>query len=111
MINASNMKFLDKGGTILLLLIPSVLAWFAYENYGFAYKAGVPISSALIIAYVFRSNFSEFKSVWFVIWALIFSAVGDWFLSLKGDSLDQFFIGIILYFFAHAGYLGFSLAN
>ena len=93
------------------LLIPIVIAYFALNGFGFAFKAGVPLSCALIIGLVYRNQIQEYKSVWYVIGALIFSAAGDWFLSFKGDSFVRFALGIALYFVAHVGYLGFALAN
>lgn len=94
-----------------LLLIPAFIAWLAFRGFGFVFKAGVPISCILIIAFVFRNNFRNIKGVWFIIGAFVFSAGGDWFLSFKGDSFIMFASGIGLYFFAHAGYLGYALVN
>jgi len=93
------------------LLIPLIIAWFALNGFGFIFKAGVPVTCALIIALVYRDRFTNFKGVWFIIAAFLFSAAGDWFLSYKEDSFSRFALGIGLYFFAHAGYLGYALAN
>ncbi len=95
----------------LLLLIPLALAVFALNGFGFIFKAGVPISCALIIACAIRKNSAAAKGAWLVIAGLLFSAAGDWFLSFKGDSLARFAAGIGLFFCAHAGYLAFALLN
>ena len=97
--------------TYLLLLIPLFVSGLALNGYGFAFKAGVPLSCVLIILAVCHIRLSELKSVWFVVAAFIFSAAGDWFLSFKGDDLTRFAAGIGMYFFAHIGYLGFALVN
>jgi hypothetical protein len=94
-----------------VLLIPIFIAWFALKDFGFVFKAGVPLSCALIIGFVFWNNFRNIKNIWYIIGAFVFSAAGDWFLSFKENNYAWFAIGIGLYFFAHAGYLGYTLIN
>jgi uncharacterized membrane protein YhhN len=95
----------------LLLVIPLVLAILAVAGYGFLFKAAVPGSCAIILAFLFRKKLKELPDIWFVIAAFLFSIAGDWFLSNKGDSFTMFAAGIGLFFFAHVGYLWFALRN
>ena len=97
---------------LFILFIPFILAWFADHGYGFIFKAGVPFSCALIIGFSIGLRFNAgFRQDWYVIAALFFSILGDWFLSFKGDSIVRFTLGIGFYFFAHVGHLGYALAT
>ncbi len=95
----------------LLLIIPIVLAYFAYKGYGFVFKAAVPGSCILILAFIYRKFLKATPDIWYVFTAFFFSIAGDWFLSNKGDSFIMFSVGIGLYFIAHVGYMGFALLN
>ncbi|TFH22539.1 MAG: hypothetical protein E4H10_13615, partial [Bacteroidia bacterium] len=92
-----------------LLSIPLVLAYFALAGYGFFFKAAVPGSCALILAFLNRHRIKTMPDLWFVCAAFLFSMAGDWFLSNKGDSFIMFSSGIGLYLLAHVGYLWFAL--
>ena len=95
----------------LLLFIPLALAFFAVADYGFFFKAAVPGSCALILLLLFPKRIKTMPDIWLVVAALLFSIVGDWFLSNKGDSFIRFSAGIGLYLLAHVGYLWFALLN
>ena len=95
----------------LLLIIPLVLAVLAVAGFGFFFKAAVPGSCILILAYLYRGRLKTETDTWFVLAALFFSIVGDRFLSNKGDSFMMFSAGIGLYLLAHVGYLWFALRN
>jgi len=94
-----------------LLLIPLVLAYFAASGYGFFFQAAVPGSCAIILLLLNRNQLRRARDIWFVIAAFLFSIVGDWFLSNKGESFIMFSAGIGLFFLAHVGYLWFALRN
>ena len=102
---------MSKKNAYLLLIIPFVLAYFAYNNYGFFFKAAVPGSCIFILAFLYRKLLKKVPDMWYVFAAFFFSIVGDWFLSNKGDSFMMFSIGIGVYFLAHVGYLFYALAN
>ncbi|MCB0845452.1 MAG: hypothetical protein KDE26_19520, partial [Bacteroidetes bacterium] len=87
----------------LLFLLPVLFAFLALQGWGFAYKAGVTLSCLLIILLTHKSNLKKPSDTWFIILAFIFSIIGDWFLSNKGDSFMMFAAGIGLYFIAHGG--------
>ena len=95
----------------LLFLLPVLFAFLALQGWGFAYKAGVTLSCLLIILLTHKSNLKKPSDIWFIILAFIFSIIGDWFLSNKGDSFMMFAAGIGLYFIAHGGYLAYALSN
>ena len=105
------MKNLLTNKAYFLLIIPAILAYFAKSGYGFGYKAAVTISCMLILALVYRKNIKRTPDLWYIFAAFLFSIIGDWFLSNKGDSFTMFSAGIGLYFVAHVGYLLFALAN
>lgn len=94
-----------------LFLLPAVFAVLALQGLGFAYKAGVTISCLLIIIVAHRFRLAKLSDTWWIIMAFIFSIIGDWFLSNKGDSFLMFATGIGLYFLAHAGYLVYALRH
>lgn len=94
-----------------LLLIPLALAIFAVAGYGFFFKAAVPGSCLLILAWLYHKRLKTQSDTWFVLGAFFFSIAGDWFLSNKGDSFMMFSVGIGLYLLAHVGYLWFALRN
>jgi len=94
-----------------LLIIPLLLAFFAVAGLGFFFKAAVPGSCALILVFLFRNQLKSLPDIWFIVAAFLFSIVGDWFLSNKGDSFMMFSAGIGLYLLAHLGYLCFALKN
>uniref|UniRef100_UPI003217BF65 lysoplasmalogenase n=1 Tax=uncultured Draconibacterium sp. TaxID=1573823 RepID=UPI003217BF65 len=95
----------------LWLIVPLVLSYFANNGYGFFFKAAVPGSCILVLAFLFRKTLKASTDIWYLFGAFFFSMVGDWFLSFKGDSFIMFSAGIGFYFFAHAGYLLFALLN
>lgn len=95
----------------LLLLIPLVLAVLAVAGFGFFFKAAVPGSCILILAWLYRHSLNTRTDTWFVLGAFFFSIAGDFFLSNKGDSFLMFSAGIGLYLIAHVGYLWFALRN
>ncbi|WP_162304565.1 lysoplasmalogenase family protein [Maribellus luteus] len=95
----------------LWLIIPLIISYFAYKGYGFEYKAGVTISCLGLIAFSYWNKLKSSRNVLFVIAAFVFSIIGDWFLSHKGDSFIMFSAGIGFYFLAHAGYMVYALVN
>ena len=95
----------------ILFLVPFISAIFAVLGYGFGYKAGVTLSCMIILLLAYKNLLKSNPDVWLIFMAFIFSIIGDWFLSNKGDSFLMFSAGIGLYFIAHAGYLGYALKN
>lgn len=96
--------------SILLLMLPIVFAFIALDTGLFFFKAAVA-GSCILILLLFFSGGSQQKDIYYVIGAFAFSIAGDWFLSNKGDDFMMFAAGIGLFFFAHAGYLGYALKN
>ncbi len=105
------MKNLFVNKPYFLLIVPAILAYFAKSGYGFGFKAAVTISCMLILALVYRKSIKTTSGLLYIFAAFLFSILGDWFLSNKGDSFTMFSVGIGLYFVAHVGYLWFALAN
>ena len=96
---------------LTLLLIPAILGILAIRTDILLFKVGVPAACSLIlIARLGRTSFQNW-SVLSVVAAFLFSMLGDYFLSNKGDSNTYFVLGIGAYFVAHIGYLGFALAH
>lgn len=94
-----------------LFLFPVLSSILALQGFGFVFKAGVTFSCIIILLLAYKNSIKSNLDIWFILCAFIFSIVGDWFLSNKGDSFLMFAIGIGLYFVAHAGYLGYALKN
>jgi len=94
-----------------LLLIPLTSAILALLHFGFFFQAGVAAAGILILMIVYFKQLRVSRDVWMVIAAFMFSIGGDWFLSNKKEDAGMFIAGIILFFFAHAGYLLYALMN
>ncbi|MEN8115473.1 MAG: lysoplasmalogenase family protein [Bacteroidota bacterium] len=105
------MKKWKKNLNYLWLIVPLIISYFAYKGYGFEFKAGVTLSCLGIIGIYYWNKIKSSRDVLFVIAAFIFSIIGDWFLSNKGNSFILFSAGIAFYFLAHAGYMVFALIN
>jgi hypothetical protein len=56
-------------GVYLFLVIPVIIACLAYHGFGFVYKAGVPLSCALIILYFF-AHIGYLGSCWPPCWSI-----------------------------------------
>lgn len=96
---------------IFWFLLPLFFSVLAVLGFGFAYKAAVTLSCLLIIFLSLKERITQLSNTWYIILAFVFSIIGDWFLSNKGDSFLMFAAGIGLYFLAHAGYLVYALKN
>lgn len=95
-----------------LLLIPVISAILALLYHDFAYKAGVAGSGILILTVSYFSQLKRrYGDVWLINGAFLFSIGGDWFLSNKHGDSGMFIAGIMLFFFAHVGYLLYALKN
>ncbi len=94
-----------------LLVFPALLGVVATSTDYLPAKMGVPLACAVILLWTLRHVLARRRDVFFVVAALVFSAIGDYFLSNKGGSESYFIIGIGLYFVAHLGYLGFAWRN
>jgi hypothetical protein len=96
----------------LLILIPVACAVFALLGWGRGFQYGVAGSCVLIlIVWPLFFGGRMKKDVWLVIAALLFSIGGDWFLGHRHNIPVRFIYGIVLFFFAHAGFLLYSLLN
>jgi uncharacterized membrane protein YhhN len=93
----------------LLLLIPAISTILAILNGNFLFKAAVAGTGILILAGMYLAGNKFYERVWLVIAALLLSIGGDWFLSYKQQQGWMFIAGIVLFFFAHAGYLIYAL--
>jgi uncharacterized membrane protein YhhN len=90
-------------------LIPASLGVAATVTDLVPFKMGVPLSCVLLLLLVSSRKAADRRAIAPVIGALLFSAIGDYFLSNKLDSATYFVIGIAAFFVAHIGYLSFSL--
>ncbi len=88
------------------LIIPAGLAVVALMTGNIFAKLGVPLSCAAVLLWFLRD---KVRDISWVIIALCFSAAGDWFLSMRAGRVSFFLAGVILFFCAHIGYLGFAL--
>jgi len=102
---------MKKASVYFLFLLPLIFSILAILGFGFGYKAAVTLSCLLIIATAGKNRYWRFSSAWYIVLALVFSIIGDWFLSNKGDHFLMFAVGIGLYFFAHVGYLFYAWKN
>jgi uncharacterized membrane protein YhhN len=94
-----------------LLLIPLTSAILALLHFGFFFQAGVAAAGILILLIVYFKQLKVSGDVWMVMAAFLFSIGGDWFLSNKKGDTGMFIAGILLFLFAHAGYLAYALMN
>jgi len=94
-----------------LLIIPLISAIFALNHFGFFFKAGVAGAGILILFVLYYRDLNQFKDVWAIFGAFLFSIAGDWFLSNRHGEIMMFIAGIALFFIAHVGYLTFALMN
>ena len=90
------------------LLLPLALAITALATRNVCAKMGVALSCAILLAWVLRRATTYLRCSWWVVGALCFSAVGDWFLSNKHHGEAYFLAGIAFFFCAHLGYLVFA---
>lgn len=102
---------MSKNSLYFLFIFPFISSILALQGFGFIFKAGVTLSCIIILLLAYRIRIHLNRDIWFILGAFIFSIIGDWFLSNKGDSFLMFAAGIGLYFISHAGYLGYALKN
>jgi hypothetical protein len=94
----------------LLILIPATCAVFALSGWGSVFRYGVTASCmVLLLPFLFKGGMK--KSAWLILAAFLFSIAGDWFLGHRHNMPVRFIYGILLYFFAHTGFLFYSLLN
>jgi uncharacterized membrane protein YhhN len=96
---------------IILLVFPCIFGWLGYTGHGFIFKAAVAGSGIFLLSFINRRSLGLKCDIWFIIVAFAFSIAGDWFLSTRHGSSLRFIYGIIFFFLAHTGYLGYSLSN
>ena len=94
-----------------LLLFPAVFAVLALVYGDFIFKAGVTGSGIVILLWIYYRRGSSYNNVVLILSALLLSIAGDWFLSNKHEQSWMFIAGIAFFFFAHIGYLMYSLKN
>lgn len=93
----------------LLLAIPAALGVLALRTHHLGFKMGEPVACAvLLIGLRFRYGSPQAD---YAIAALLWSAIGDFFLSSRGGHPAFFVYGIGAFFVAHLGYLAFALKN
>lgn len=91
------------------ITIPIICTFLAIDGFGMFFSFGVAFSCIVILCIVY--NMKRRKEIWIFIAALLFSIIGDWFLSHRNGISIRFIYGIIFFFVAHLGYLWFSLKN
>ncbi|MGB5666089.1 MAG: lysoplasmalogenase [Maribacter sp.] len=94
-----------------LFIAQIVLAVMATATNVFVFKISVAGIGVVILLLLHYKQIKKEWGVWMVILALLFSIVGDYFLSHMNEDGSMFIIGIGLYLLAHIGYLLFSLFN
>jgi len=91
------------------ITIPIICTFLAIDGFGMFFSFGVAFSCIVILCIVY--NMKRRKEIWIFIAALLFSIIGDWFLSHRNGISIRFIYGIIFFFVAHLEYLWFSLKN
>ena len=104
-------SFINSKWLYVLLILPIISAILALLHFGFVFKSGTAGLGILILMILYPGRLRQKKDVLMIIAAFIFSIVGDWFLSNKHGNTGMFVAGIVSFFFAHIGYLLFSLMN
>lgn len=102
---------MPKRSIYFLFLLPFIFAVLATMGFGFIYKAAVTLGCLFILFLAYGSKIVRSKDTIYITLAFVFSIIGDWFLSNKGDNFLMFAAGIGLYFLAHTGYLVYALKN
>ena len=92
-----------------VLVVPIVLGLLALRTDRLVFKVGVPGTCGLILLVGVPEIIGPNWPVIFVVAALVFSMIGDVFLSNKGANEHFFVFGIGAYLFAHIGYGAFAL--
>ena len=95
----------------LLLGLQILSALLALKSGNFLFKSGSAGIGALIILILSSRKRFATPALWMVIWAFVFSIIGDYFLSHRNGELMMFVYGIFFFFLAHIGYLAYSLFN
>lgn len=93
----------------LLTPLQFVSALLALMHYGFIFKSGTAAIGILILLLLYLNRQSQVKYTILLMIAFAFSIVGDWFLSNRNGETERFIYGIVFFFFAHIGYLGYAL--
>ena len=93
----------------LLLAIPAALGILALRTHHLGFKMGEPVACALLLVGL-RFRFGSPRAD-YVIAALLWSAIGDFFLATRSGHAAFFVYGIAAFFMAHLGYLAFALKN
>lgn len=75
------------------------------------FSTGFSVPVICIIVLLLFSDKRIRKDIWLIISAFLFSIGGDWLLSHRHGFSIRFAGGIVLFFFAHLGYLIFCLKN
>ncbi|MCY1719655.1 lysoplasmalogenase [Prolixibacteraceae bacterium Z1-6] len=103
-------KFNNKS-IYILVIAPVIMAFLALNLSGFVYKSGTAITGIIILLLLYFRNLSKAKDIISLLFAFVFSIVGDWFLSNMRGDVTMFVYGIAFYFLAHLGYLFYALMN
>ena len=91
----------------LLLVLPLGMALLAWRTNWLWFKLGEPALCGLLLL-GFRQWFG-LRQAGYLLAALAWSMVGDYFLSSRSGHAGYFVYGIGAFFVAHLGYLGFAL--
>ncbi len=100
----------DGSRRALTLLVPLALAAIAISTDWTAVKMAVPVAVAVIVAVPPRTLGLQ-RWRWWLVAALLCSAVGDWFLSTRGGEVSRFVAGIAWYLVAHVAYAGMTISR
>lgn len=92
-----------------LLAVPFGMAWLALSTGQLVFKLGEPAACAVLML-LYRLAFGA-RHVGWLLAAMVWSMVGDYFLSSRNGHPEYFVYGIGAFLVAHLGYLGFALKN
>ena len=94
-----------------LLLISCISATLALTTSNFLFKSGTAGIGIIVLLLLLVIQSKPRKDIWFIIFAFLFSIIGDWFMTHKGEDSLMFSKGIAAFFIAHIGYLSFAISN
>ena len=94
-----------------LLLISCISATLALTTSHFIFKSGTAGIGIIVLLLLLVIQSKPRKDIWFIIFAFLFSIIGDWFMTHKGEDSLMFSKGIAAFFIAHIGYLSFAISN
>lgn len=95
----------------VLLVLSIISATLALTTSHFIFKSGTAGIGIIVLLLLLVIQSKPRKDIWFIIFAFLFSIIGDWFMTHKGEDSLMFSKGIAAFFIAHIGYLSFAISN